>query len=218
MNHLRNAVLELIDFGHETSRDGVSVKVLGGKMTIFSGASSSNGLSYEVSDGAKAVVRDIWYENDAPRGLVSVHGQARFTLENSRAATVPDGTVPAFRIENLNGRVAMLLNHIDDRIVITGNGTSAAVLGLGTLREYRESAYFENTTAPAATVLMANARQRTKTQGALSPGTLPVRDSGKMDETFIREMGRRKSLPLSACRIAARCATCGCFACGLAAA
>jgi hypothetical protein len=157
-------------------------------MTIFSGASSSNGLSYEVSDGAKVVVRDIWYESNAPGGLVSVHDQAAFTMQSSRAATVPDSTVPAFRIENLSGRVTILSNHIDSRIAIAGDGTHAALLALGTLREYRESSYFENTTAPAARVLTANGRQRTRTQGALSPGTFAVRDSGKIDEAFMREM------------------------------
>ena len=96
--------------------------------------------------------------------------------------------MPAFKIENLDGRVSILSNHIDDRIAIAGNGSNAALLGLGILREYRDSPYFENTTAPAATVLMANGRQRTKMQGTLSPGTLPIRDTGKIDNGFVLDM------------------------------
>jgi hypothetical protein len=188
LNRLRNAVTALTDFNHSDVRSGVSVKVLGSRMTMFSGSSSANALSYEVSEGADVVVRDTWYETDAPGGFVSVHGLARFTMQNSRAATGADSLMPAFRVEDLDGRVAMLSNHIDDRIAITGNGVRGSLLGLGTIREYRESPYFEDTTAPPATVLMANARQRTKVQGTFSPGTRPIRDGGKIDEAFVREM------------------------------
>jgi len=187
VNRLRNAALELIDFGH-ASAAGVSIKLLGGKTTIFSGASSGNSLSYEISDGATAVVRDIWFENGAPSALVSIHDRARFTMQDARAATVPDGVAPAFKIENLDGRVTLLSNHIDDRIAIAGNGAGATLLGVNTLREYRESMYFENTSAPAAMVLMINGRQRTKTQGLMSPGTLPIRDSGPLDKAFVLDM------------------------------
>jgi hypothetical protein len=188
LDHLRNAVTTLTDFNHSDNRSGVSVKVLGSRMTLFSGSSSANALSYEVSDNADVVVRDTWYESDTPGGFVSVHDRATFTMQSSRVATGAESLVPAFRVENLDGRVAMLSNHIDDRIAITGNGVRGSLLALGTIREYRESPYFENTTAPPATVLLAHARQRTKVQGALSPGTLPIRDSGKIDETFVREM------------------------------
>jgi len=188
LNHLRNAVTSLTDFNHSDVRYGVSVKVLGSRMTLFSGSSSTNALSYEVSDDADVVVRDTWYESNTPGGFVSVHDHARFTMQGSRAATGAQSLAPAFRIENLDGRVAMLSNHIDDRIAITGNGARGSLLALGTIREYRESPYFENTTAPPAAVLMANGRQRTKIQGALSPGTLPIRDSAKIDDGFVREM------------------------------
>jgi pectate lyase-like protein len=187
VNQLRNVAVELTDFGH-ASATGVSVKLLGGRTTIFSGASSANGSSYEVSDGATAVVRDIWYESAAPHAFLNVHDRARFTMQGSRIATVPDTGAPAFKIENLDGRVSLVSNHIDDRLVISGSGARAALLALGTLREYRESTYVENTTAPAAPVLMVNGRQRTKTQGPLSPGTLAIRDSGPLDKAFILEM------------------------------
>jgi hypothetical protein len=192
-------LVQLTDFGHAYSPKGVSVKVLGSRMTIFSGASSGNGLSYEASDGAQVVVRDMWYEGEAPRGFANVHDQATFTMQASRVSLPADTAVPAFRIANLNGRVSILTTHIDDRIGISGNGRSANLVGLGILREYREASYFENTTAPAATVLMANTRQRTKTQGRFSPGTLAIRDTGSVDPEFVRQMladARANVLPL----------------------
>jgi len=109
-------------------------------------------------------------------------------MQASRIASSADSAGPVFRIANLNGRVSILTTHLDDGIAIAGNGESAKLLGLGTLREYRESNYFENATSPSATVLMVNARQRTKSQGRLSPGTLAVRDTGTVDPAFVRQM------------------------------
>jgi hypothetical protein len=188
LNHLRQTSVQLVDLGHGASTQGVSVKLAGSAMTIFSGASSNNGLSYEASEGAKAVVRDMWYEGNAPRGFIHVHDDASFTLQASQVATPADGNIPAIRISNLNGRVAILSIGLSDRIAIRGTGAGANLLGLGVFREYHESDYFENATAPPATVLMANTRQRTKVQGRFSPGTLAIRDSGKVDPAFVRQM------------------------------
>jgi Pectate lyase superfamily protein len=188
LNHLRETSVHLIDLGHGASPEGVSVKLAGSSMTIFSGASSNSGLSYEASEGAKAVVRDMWYEGNAPRGFLSVHDDASFTLQGSQVATPADGGIPAIRMSRLNGGVAILTIGLSDRIAISGSGAAANLLGLGIFREYHESNYFENATAPPATVLMANTRQRTKLQGRFSPGTLAIRDSGKVDPAFLRQM------------------------------
>ena len=188
LDHLRNANVQLADVGHAYSLKGVSVKVLGSKLTIFSGASSGNSLSYEVSDGASVVLRDLWYEGDAPRGFASIHDRASFTMQASRVASRVSANVAAFTIANLNGRASILTTHIDDRIAVRGNGTLANVLGLGILREYQESNYFENAAVPPGPIVMASTRQRTKAQGRFSPGTMAVRDVGTVEEPFVRRM------------------------------
>jgi hypothetical protein len=188
VDHVRNANVQLTDFGHAYAPTGVSVKVLGSKLTVFSGASSGNHQSYEATNGAAVVLRDLWYEGDAPRGFATIHGQASFTIQSSRVSSHSLTNVPALAITNLDGRVTILTTHIDDRITVSGDGALANVLGLGTLREYQESNYFENTTMPAATALMASTRQRTKVQGRFSPGTLAVRDIGTVDTAFVRRM------------------------------
>src|SRR5262249_16544350 len=170
------ATVQATDFGHAYAPKGVSVKVLGGTLKIFSGASSGNNQSYEAADGASVVLRDLWYEGDAPRGFATVRDHASFTLQASRVSTTATPNVPAIHVSNLSGRVSILTTHIDDRIAIVGNGAHANVLGLGILREYRETSYVENNAAPPATVLMALARQRTKVQGRFSPGTTALRD------------------------------------------
>jgi hypothetical protein len=188
LDHLRNTAVQMTDVGHADTPKGVSVKVLGSKLTIFSGASSGNGLSYEASDGAAVVLRDLWYEGAASHAFANVHDEATFTMQASRVGSPASTDVAAFTIANLNGRAAILTTHFDDRIAIRGNGTTANVLGLGNFREYQESNYFENTSAPPATVLMASMRQRTKVQGRFSPGTMAVRDIGSVDAAFVRRM------------------------------
>ena len=143
------AEIELVDVGHAYSDNGVSVKVVGGRATIFSGASSANRLSYEVSDGGNLLVRDMWYEGQAPNGFASVHGRAMFTMQGSRVASPADGIVPAFRFADLDGRVALLTTHIDDRVVVEGDASRAEVLALGAFREYRDSAFVSRAEAPA---------------------------------------------------------------------
>ena len=81
--------------------------------------------------------------------------------------------------------------HIDDRIAVAGSGARAEILGIGTVREFRESDYFVNASAPPARVLMTMARQRTRMQGALSPGTRKLADAGTVepsDYAFIRRL------------------------------
>jgi hypothetical protein len=176
----------------------VSVRILGSKATIFSGASSENGLSYEISDGARVVARDLWYEGEAPRGFAHVHHGAAFTMQASRIASPADGARPAFSVTDLNGSVTLLSNHVDDRIVVGGSGSRGALLGLGTLREYRESDSLVDAAEPPMTALMVMTRQRTKFQGPFSPGSVKVRDTGSMNHEFVRRMlapAREKVLP-----------------------
>jgi hypothetical protein len=109
-------------------------------------------------------------------------------MQASRVGSPASTNVAAFTIANLNGRASILTTHIDDRIAVSGNGTRANVLGLGNFREYQESNYFENTSAPPATVFMASTRQRMKVQGRFSPGTMAVRDVGTVDAAFVRRM------------------------------
>ena len=89
VDHLSRANVELTDFGQRIRR-GVSVKVLGGAATIFSGASSGNMLSYEVADGGALRLRDPWFEGDAPGGFASIHYCATFTIQGSRVAMPAD--------------------------------------------------------------------------------------------------------------------------------
>jgi hypothetical protein len=186
----------LEDFGYAYSPDAVSIKVAGGpslaagksapgKTNIFSGASSGHRISYEVSDGAHVLVRDLWYEGGAGPGLANVHGRAIFTLDGARISSPADKEPPAFNIHDLNGRVAIISADIDDRIVVSGDGSQARVLALGIVGERKSSSYYSALASPPALAGLLNSRQL-----SILPGvrTAPTPNVGSADAAFIQAM------------------------------
>src|SRR5437867_11418640 len=196
INGLDHTKVQLEDLGYAYSPDAVSIKVIGGPLSaggkvtdgrtnIFSGASSGHRISYEVSDGARVLVRDLWYEGGAGPGFANIHDRAAFTIDGARIWSPVNGTSAAFNIRNLNGRVAMISTDIDDRIEISGNGRNARVLGLGLLAERKSTDYFVQTASPGARAALVNSRHLSRLPGNRSTATP---DTGPADPAFIREM------------------------------
>ncbi|PYS02037.1 MAG: hypothetical protein DMG12_14450, partial [Acidobacteria bacterium] len=196
INGLDHTRVQLEDFGHAYSPNAVSVKVrggplsaagkaTGGKTSVFSGASSGNSISYEVSEGARLLVRDLWYESGAKPGFAKIYDRALFTLDGVRISSPVNQIPAALDIVNLNGTVAILTSHLDDRITISGNGSGARILGLGIFDEQRSSKYFLNDSSPAAQAVLANSRQVSTLPGNRSVGTP---DMGVADRTFIKSL------------------------------
>jgi hypothetical protein len=192
---LDHTYLQIEDIGHASS-DAVSVKVVGGRLSntgkttrgktnIYSGASSNNRFNYEATGGAKLLVRDMWYESNAPTGFASVHDRALFTLDGSRVAAPGGKNPPMFLLTDLDGRVAILSMDFDDRIVIAGNGGRSEVLGLGVLLERQSSEYFANIASPPARAVLANSRQLSSMPGNRSG---PTRNVGNTEAPFIERM------------------------------
>lgn len=197
--------IDITDVGHAYSPRGASVKIVGGpaargietagRTTIYSGASSDNGLSYDISAGARVLLQDLWYEAQKP-GFARIRGGAAVTMQGLRVATAIDANTPAFVVDNPGGRVSLLNMHLDDRIAVSGQGASS-LLGIGIVREHQTSDYFSTTSSPAPRVGLINTRQRVLTQGLLSPGTLPLPNIGATDPAFVRDMlsETRRSAP-----------------------
>src|SRR2546425_7512239 len=140
VNGLDQTDVQLEDLGYAYSPDAASIKVIGGplsasgnvtigKTNIFSGASSGHRISYDVSGGARVLVRDLWYEGGAGPGFANIHDRAVFTIDGVWISSPVNGTPPAFDITDLDGRVAILSTDLDDRIEISGRGAFANVLG-----------------------------------------------------------------------------------------
>lgn len=196
VNALDQTYVQLEDFGNGSARETTSVKVLGGPLSaagrptasrtdIFSGASSGNRVTYEVSAGARLLVRDVWYESGLSGGFANVHGRAIFTAQNLRVANTI-GAIPAFNITNLDGTATLLTAHLSDRIAISGDGRNARFLGLGLFCEPPFSACFADSSSPSAQAAVINSRQKTTAIGNRSVSATNI--GGGDASAFVRTM------------------------------
>jgi hypothetical protein len=187
--------VQLENFGHAYSPDAVAVRVTGGPLSaagrattgrtsIYSGASSGNRTSYEVSDGATVLVRDLWYESGAGPGFARIRGRATFTLDGARVSS-PAGEAPAVDVAGLNGRVAVLATHFDDRIVWSGDGQRGEMLALGNVAERLAEASARNDTAPSGRMVVALSRHVAPWP---APRTMESPTVGLLDSAFIRRL------------------------------
>jgi hypothetical protein len=197
---VHQADVQLVDFGHAYMRRGTSVRIAGDgrdagpssppNVVIYSGASSGNHLTYDVSGGASLLARDIWYEGSAEDGFARVHDNGAFALQGARVATPRGWTPPAFLVDANAARFVLLTTLFDDRIVMRGPGARAAILGLANMREENTMPALTATDGSQSNVLMLNLRQRVKATGLIPRGTVPVPDRGTMNGDFVRTMLR----------------------------
>jgi hypothetical protein len=197
VNGLDHARVDLKDFGHASSPSAKSVSVMGGdrlaageraegRTNIFSGASSGNIISYDVSRGANVLVRDLWYESGAGAGFANIHDRATFTVDGVRISSPSNATSPAFNIVDLKGSVAVVAADLDDRITISGNGSAARVLGLAVFDEQESASYFTSSASPVAQALLINSRHRAN--GGRGNRSIPTPNVGSPDGTFIESL------------------------------
>ena len=193
-----HAYLQLEDFGQAAAPEGRAVVVTGGPerragratdggVSIFSGASSRSRLSLDISDGGKVLVRDVWYESAESPGYARIHGRATFTADGLRVASPPGQATPAFDIQGLDGDVAIIATHFDDRIGVSGDGRAARVLALGVFCQQAFARCYENSSSPPARAAIAMARGLSRLpftrSAAVEAGDPPPAD-------FVREMLR----------------------------
>jgi hypothetical protein len=190
--------VQLQDFGHAYSPHAAAVRIAAGprraagertsgRVSIFSGASSGNRVSYDVSNGARVLVRDLWYESGAGPGFVRVSGRAEFTADGVRAAPPTDGDPAAFAIDNLDGRVTILSTHLDDGITMSGTGHHAEMLALGVFCEQRQERCYRNVSGPPARGSLLNSRHISLLPWIRS---VPAANVGTADADFLRTMLR----------------------------
>ena len=98
--------------------------------------------------------------------------------------------------------LAHLATHLDDRMVASGDGSRAMVLGLGVFVEQKSSQYFLNSGAPAARAILINSRQVSILPGIRSA---PTTDIGAADAAFLRTMlsHARRETPAALSRLPA---------------
>ena len=185
---------------HDTGHSGckVGVKVVGagpgeaakdaGRVLLFSGASSNNGLSYDVSRGGCLVARDIWYESGAEPRFMRCTDAGTFTLDGANIAHPHKEGVPGVEVDDFRGRLTFIGATFTDGespagahpgVVVRGDGQGTRLLLLG---PHGHGEYLANE-SPHARVARLLGVQYTEGGGAR-----PIADVGQWDAAFVREM------------------------------
>lgn len=192
LDHTR---VDAANIGHAFQKTGSGIKVVGGplaaagnpqkaRVNIFSGSSAGEILPHDFSNGANVLVRDLWYESSPSPLQLRVKGRGTVTLENC-LVSLKQSEAAAYDISNLNGKVAIIGNYTEGRIVVSGDGTNAQVLNLGAVSQIA-SPYFFNDASPRATAGVLNSREVSK----IVPGsrTKQTPNQGKIDGSFVTAM------------------------------
>ena len=153
-----NVLVDRLDYTDVFLRDlchggssSVSVKVIGGprrasgeevpgRVNIFGGASGGLDLMYEVADGGRLMVQDIWREGGGNRNFMRCTGSGTFTLHGAYLgvqrpdeAGIASDTQP-IEITDFRGRLTFLNTGIGLRnagVLLSGQNAGAEVLLLG---------------------------------------------------------------------------------------
>ena len=186
--------VDLRNIGHANSQAGVSIKVVGGglaaagvphggKTNLFSGASSNNAQSYELSDNGRLLVRDIWYETGSPTGYLRLLGDGTFTLHGSEVALPAFQNPPAAELVNFRGSATFLTSGFQDRIVTRGDSSGLRVLVLGLMGGVKVPDYLLNQGSPAAQATLLNSRDQIR-----GGSSVRTNDQGAVDPQYLRQM------------------------------
>jgi hypothetical protein len=182
--------LVLRDIDHGGNRVGMKIVGTGAgranaPVTILSGSSSDNDLSYEIADGGRLLARDIWYESGSKPGFMRLTGDAEFVLNGSNIATPRRTETPAVLVQGLRGRALFL------GVIFTGAPESlpAIVAGGGDGRQNllllgcQGHGEFFADRGPAGQAARVNGLTYTAGGGARS---LP--DRGRVESEYLRSM------------------------------
>ncbi|GBC95671.1 hypothetical protein HRbin16_01463 [bacterium HR16] len=185
VNRLRNTQVHFFNLNHAECK--VGVKVAGVEhVVIFSGASSNNELSYEVTDGANLLVRDIWYESGTQPRFIVFSDAGNFTMHGARIACASKSEKPpVVEIQDFRGKIAFLTtdftNWSDNRKVHVkreAKGVQVLLLGAGIDGE----GDVQNDSPDAEMVMLESSRVLP------GGGWTSVPDVGKPSPQFMKEM------------------------------
>ncbi|MCA1596218.1 MAG: glycoside hydrolase family 55 protein, partial [Chloroflexi bacterium] len=183
------------DINHSGCGIGVQVKGAGAadpieaptRVVIWSGASSSNTLSYDVRDGGALLARDIWYEG-APSGFMRCTGSGEFTLHGAEvAAGDPNhggngAGRPTIDVDGFRGRLTFLTAIFPEpyeQLVIQPGSAAAKVLMV--VQGSRDDLLMNQ--SPEAKAALVQSLKYMPGGGAA-----PVPDRGTASSAFLQEM------------------------------
>ena len=195
VDRLDYTLVDAANIGHAFQKAGSGIKVVGGplaaagnpqsaRVNIFSGSAAGEILPHDFSNGAKVLVRDLWYESSPSPLQLRVKGRATVTMENC-LVSLKQSEAAAYDISDLNGKVAIIGNYTEGRVVVSGNGSNAQILNLGTVSQIA-SPYFFNDASPRATTGLLSSREVSKAIAGSRTKQTP--NQGKVDSSFVTSM------------------------------
>jgi hypothetical protein len=178
---LMQAGLEWVNSNSAYMTDGIAVQVVGGTApTIFyGGASSTNKMQYTARGGGTLVVRDMYYETTSSPSFARFDDRGTVVMDSLRIAVPVLETNPGITVTNWQGRATFLGSTLDDRFIVSGNGSLTQFLGLGMVGGALVTPYLVDTTSPPASVVLANSRRRlpdTHSESTATVGTVVPAD------------------------------------------
>src|SRR5262249_39950391 len=141
-------------------------------------------LPWDVSDGGKLLVRDVWYEGSPSPAYLHITGLGTLTMEGLMVAySLINESTPTFDINNFKGNATFINDYTTGNWAVSGDGTQARVLGVGLNEATPTTTYFSNNASPAATVGLLQSMNQT-TSGIAEP----TPNIGTLDDTFVKDM------------------------------
>ena len=149
VDQLDNAVVESDNFqlamtSESPGGKGIALKAVGGpksqksvatfgRINLLAGSGGMNDLSFDVSGGAKLLVRDAWLEGNRPFAYGRATDNSVVTFEGSRIASAAwSGTteISAIEFNNASCPVSVLSSTLDAAVKVSeGSARSVAVIG-----------------------------------------------------------------------------------------
>lgn len=180
-------------YDNHVSDAGVGISVVGsnkpagGRVAVFSGITTNNELTYDVSNGGGLLVRDTWYEG-APLRFMHLKGKGELTLSGGKIASgrpAPnaesiDPNYAGVEIDDFQGNVALISTLFSTRMNVHGEGAGTNVLVLGSSGEVQEA---WTNSSPKAKVMVLDSTVQAPN------GSAPAENTGPADkDAFVRKM------------------------------
>ena len=191
VDRLADTAVDLRNFQHGSCKVGLRVVGTGEApgetrppVVVYCGASSNNEISYDVLDGARLLVRDIWYESGEHATFMRCIDSGQFTMQLGNIALNRSAEQPSVLVDGFRGDLAFLGVDFGGQpgdlpaFVVRRATPNTRVLALGV---HGDGTYFRSD-AREGLAAMVLAHRRTPGGGAE-----PIEDVGQVDsQTLVR--------------------------------
>jgi len=196
---LVNGIDHTLIFAYDTQFSGLkkAVSIIGGPLAargnpgegraiIYSGASSNNQLSCEVTSGGNLMVQDFWYEDGVKSTWAKLSGNSIFITDGDHISTPKHTTLPSVIVSDFSGKAIFAAGDITGHFLISGKSSQGKLLVLGIMAE--NDSVIMDTSVPKADARLLMSRTRNYSMQWLKGGSSAMADIGTYDPQFINSL------------------------------